>query len=312
MIKMHVLVTGGAGFIGSHVVEALLARGDTVTVVDNFSTGKMENLPKGHKNLAVHNNDVININTVMKASRPDAVVHLASPTSVQESMQNPQKYHEQITIATEKVLKWALKAGIRKVTITSSAAVYGNTENLPVKESEPTMPLSPYAKSKLEAEKLAGSYAQNHKMNTVVLRLFNVYGPGQDPNSPYSGVISKFFKAAKDNQPPTIFGNGKQTRDFVFVHDVVSAILAGVDKQTEPGITVNIGSGKETTINDLANAVIRLCNKDLKPVHEQARQGDVLRSCADITLAKKHLGFEPEFSLEEGLKKTLEWFNAHW
>jgi UDP-glucose 4-epimerase len=308
---MHVLVTGGAGFIGSNLVDALLAAGHRVTVIDNFSAGKHANLQK-HSKLTVHELGVRDCAQIFSANEKiNAVVHAASPTSVPESLKNPTKYRQEITEATRILLESAHAACVKRFVFVSTAAVYGNPANTPITETTPIAPLAPYGTEKYSAEQLVREYALARKLVAVVLRLFNAYGPRQDASSPYSGVVSLFMQCARENKPIVIHGNGNQTRDFVYVADVVQAILLALEKNVEPGLTVNIGTGKKHTINELAQAVLTVAAKQLPVQNAAQRQGDIAHSCADISKARATLGYEPKVNFEEGLQKTWEWFNAN-
>jgi nucleoside-diphosphate-sugar epimerase len=326
---MHVLVTGGAGFIGSRLIKMLRKQSHDVDAIDNHSNSpavskRREKDLEHDKEVEVWDIDIKDTNTVLKYLKKrkdlkeqdqtpavDAIVHLAAPISVAESMNNAQKYCDEIHRGTISVLEAAKMYSIKKVILASTAAVYGNTERLPVTEHVKTDPQSPYAISKLAAEGIARMYSREHGIETVILRFFNVYGPDQDPSSGYSGVISKFMLQAKEKKPFIIFGDGKQTRDLIYVDDIVLAVTSAIEKHVEPGIVINVGSGKETSILDLAQATAKVAGVPYKVEHKEPRKGDILRSEAAIDRAKSKLGFEPKTSLEEGLKQTWDWFKDY-
>jgi UDP-glucose 4-epimerase len=313
---MHVFVTGGAGFIGSNLIVELCAQGHRVSGLDKYAAGAIAR-ERAQKLRAAHgvvlderDTHDIKASIAALAERPDAIVHLAGPISVPESLTNPEKYRRDITEATGCVLEAARALGIKRVVFASTAAVYGNPAALPVSERTPIDCLSPYAKEKYEAERLMRAAASEHGVETVILRFFNVYGSGQDPTSAYSGVVSKFMERVASGLPPMMYGDGLQTRDFVHVSDAVAAIIAGLTRNVRPGATVNIGSGKATSIVELARAVVRLGGTALEPQSVPAREGDIRHSVADIALARKELGYAPQTALKEGLRLTWEWFRG--
>lgn len=299
-----VLVTGGAGFIGSHVVEKLPSKGYNVVVIDDLSKGVSKNLSKvGHlvKVVEADVRDEHIVKGVLKGV--DYVIHLAALVSVEESIEKPSLYHEVNAIGTFNLLQCSAKAGVKRFTFVSSCAVYGDPKSLPIKETDAVNPLSPYAESKLVAEEYCRAFSGQFKLGAAVLRLFNVYGPRQ-ANSEYSGVITKFLERLRLRQPPVIYGDGEQTRDFIFVEDVVEYAVRALE--TVPNMTVNIGSGKATTINELARLVQQIAGTlDMKSVHLQPKKGEIRHSLADISLSRVVLGQIPVTSLEEGLGKTI-------
>ena len=287
---MRVLVTGGAGFIGSHIADAF----DDVRVLDNLSSGFRVNVKDSAEFIE---GDITNFDVVNKAMKDiDYVFHLAAFISVPDSVKFPEKTFEINVKGTENVLKAAKENGIKKVIFTSSAAVYGDNPNLPLKEDAELKPLSPYGKTKLEAERLCEQY------NAVCLRPFNAFGPRQNPNSPYSGVISIFINNALQNKDLVIYGDGTQTRDFVFVGDLVNAQMLAMKKGS--GV-YNVGSGRQISVNELSKKVIELTGSKSKIRYAQPRKGEIKHSLADISRIKK-AGFEVEHSFEEGLKKSEE------
>lgn len=301
LLNQHVLVTGGAGFIGSHIVPALQEAGAHVTVIDDLSTGSAENVPEGVPLIHGSILDRKLVKTAMHNCR--YVIHLAAFISVPGSFEDPETCRRVNVEGTEVLLDVATESEVERVVFNSSCAVYGGTSEEPLHESDATAPGSPYAESKLLGEELIANFrADQH--GGVSLRLFNVFGPRQDPDGPYAAAIPKFLEALCAGQQPVIFGDGLQTRDFIFVEDVVRATGAAllVDKAT-PSV-FNVGSGQEHTILEVLIGLAAALNLPVHPRFESPRQGDIRRSCASIELAKKFLDFTPEVSLEEGLKKT--------
>lgn len=313
---MHVFVTGGAGFIGSNLIAELRAQGHRISGLDQYAAGviarERANKLRAEHGVVLDERNVHDVKASIAAlaERPDAIVHLAGPISVPESVANPEKYHEDITEATARVLEVARELGIKRVVFASTAAVYGNPATMPVSERTPIDCLSPYAREKFNAEQLLRAAASEHGTESVILRFFNVYGQGQDPKSAYSGVVSKFMERVANGLPPVMYGDGLQTRDFVHVSDAVAAISAGLTRKVRPGITVNIGSGKATRIVELARAIVSLGGAVLVPESVPAREGDVRHSVADIGLAKNELGYAPQTALGEGLRQTWAWFRG--
>jgi len=301
-------VTGGAGFIGSHLVDRLIDEGFEVVVLDDFSTGSLENLRLhvGKDNFHIVKGDVRNRVDVKKAVEDvDYIFHLAAIVSVELSIKNPVLVEEVNVGGTLNLLEESLSLDLKKFVYVSSCAVYGNPKYLPIDEEHPTKPLSPYGVSKLTAEHYCKVFYRIYGLKTVCLRLFNVYGPRQAVG-PYSGVIAKFVDRLKNGKPPIIYGDGKQTRDFIFVEDVVDACLRAMDSKKCVGEVVNIGSGIETSINELAQVISRLFGiEEVKPVYAESRVGEIRRSCADISKAKKLLEFKSKISLEEGLRRFI-------
>jgi UDP-glucose 4-epimerase len=304
-----VLVTGGAGFIGSHVVDRFVNEGYRVNVIDNLSTGNLANISK-HINCGIVNfakADIRDRDAISKSARNvDAVVHLAAIVSVQFSMGKPGLTHKVNVEGTRNLLKSCISNGVNKIIFISSSSVYGAPRYLPIDEKHPTNPISPYASSKLEGECLCQEFANRSDRESAVLRLFNVYGPRQTPNE-YSGVITKFIEQTEKNEPLVIYGNGSQTRDFVHVTDVATAIVTLVKDDWE-GEIFNIGYGTAVSINDLAKIVMRLACRNCGVVYEPAKSGDILHSVADISKAKKTFRYTPEICLEEGLQDLLAYF----
>ncbi|HEY4055320.1 MAG TPA: NAD-dependent epimerase/dehydratase family protein [Kofleriaceae bacterium] len=303
------VVTGGAGFIGSHVVDALVRRGDRVVVLDDFSTGKLSNLAAHAQNdhLTIIEHDV----STGIASRlepygvPATIFHLAAQVSVVASIAHPLDDLRINYGSTLHVLEYAKSHVARpKVVLASSAAVYGDAAEPPVAEDVPLRPLSPYGMHKLASEFALGGYSATHGVPTAALRFFNVYGPRQDPSSPYSGVISIFADRARNGVPLKIFGDGKQTRDFVYVGDVVRALLAAA-AHPAPHLIANVGTGAEITITELARTLIELCGGTSTIEYAEARAGEIARSRARVDRLRDQLGIVAETVLAEGLRATL-------
>ena len=291
---MRALVTGGAGFIGSHLVDALLARGDAVSVVDDLSAGRREHVPG---DVPVHVVDIAEIAAAMAAERPEVVFHLAAQADVRRSVADPANDARINVASTASVLEAAHAVGVRRVLLASTGgALYGESATLPTPEDSPIAPFSPYGASKAAAETYLALYTRLHGLSTMSLRLGNVYGPRQDPNGE-AGVIAIFAGAAADGRPATVFGDGSQTRDYVYVADVVAAFLAAADIDATG--EVNIGTGVETSVRELAEAL------GVEILVAPARTGEVARSCLDIRRAAELLDWRPEVTLAEGLDRTL-------
>jgi len=303
----RVLVTGGAGFIGSHLVRALLARGDDVRVFDNLSTGARANLADLPVELLVA--DVGEADQVRAATRGvDTVFHLGAMISVPVSLENPANCYRTNVLGSLHVLEAARREQVRRVVLASSSAVYGDHDG-PVAEDAASRPMSPYASSKLAMEELARLYTSAMGLQTVCLRFFNVYGPRQDVHSPYAAVIPLFIEGLLDGRPPTIHGDGGQSRDFVFVEDVVQAMLQA-SQAAVAGQVFNIGQGQSWTVLELAETLAALVQESLPPVFGPTRAGDIRTSAADIGRATEALGYRPVWDLHQGLQATVEWTRA--
>jgi len=306
------LVTGGAGFIGSHVARALTLQGHEALILDNLSTGNEENVSAAGKNVQFVHGDVTDEATVEKCVRGvSGVFHLAAFISVPASMENPAECERINTGGTINVLEAARKAGVDRVVLSSSAAVYGDAPGLPKRETDSPQPMSPYAMSKLSGEWYLRIYASAYGMKTVSLRYFNVFGPRQDPSSQYAPVIPNFIHRLLEGKRPVIFGDGRQTRDFVFVHDVARANVLAMESEHAAGDVINIGLGRETSVLDLALMLSGAINPDLKPLHEDPRPGDIFRSVADVSKAKELLGFVPGTDMKKGLEETAGGFRKN-
>lgn len=310
------VVTGGAGFIGSSLVRALLADGERVLVIDDFSTGKRANLQGlDEARLQIVEADVsTGLDAAVSAvdaswGAPVAIVHLAAQVSVAASLEDPIGDAHRNHCATLHVLEFARKHPGARVVLASSAATYGGVDEVPVREASARWPLSPYGIHKFSSELSLRAYAEVHGVPTAALRFFNVYGPRQDPSSPYSGVISIFMTRGLAGEALTIFGKGEQTRDFVFVSDVVVAIRSAASSDFR-GEVFNVGTGHQTSIDTLARTVARLAGGGSQVVFAPARMGEVLHSCAELSHSKAVLGYEPSVSLERGLEQTLAWFRG--
>lgn len=305
---MQVLITGGAGFIGSHVAERLLARGESVRVLDNLSTGNLDNLPAGHPRLEFVRGDIRDPETVHRATEgADAVVHLAAVASVPASMEDPVGTHQTNFDGTLNLLVAAHAHGIRRFLYASSAAVYGDTAAIPVAESELPRPLSPYAADKLAGEHYLGYYVRTHSLNATAFRFFNIFGPRQDPASPYSGVISIFANRLKAGRGVTVFGDGRQTRDFVFVGDLAEILIDALGNEGLSGEVMNVGTGRECSLLDLLAALEALSGKRIEREHAPPRPGDIVRSCADVSRLRARFGRVPQTLIQEGLRELLRY-----
>jgi len=303
------LVTGGAGFIGSHLVEGLLARGYEVTVLDNYATGRHDNLARVVNQIHFVEGDVRNLTTVHSVMRKvDVVFHEAALPSVARSVKNPLESNEVNITGTLNVLVAARDAEVRRVVLAGSSSAYGNTPTLPKIETMPPDPLSPYAISKLAGELYARSFANLYGLSTATLRYFNVFGPRQDPTTQYAGVIAKFVTCALAGKPYPVNGDGEQSRDFSYIENVVQANLLAAEAKFEGGQVINIAFGQRTTLNQIIAALNELTGQNLPANYGPERAGDVRHSHADLTRAKQILGYAPVIDVREGLRRTLEWY----
>ncbi len=304
---MRTLVTGGAGFIGSHLVDRLLAEGHEVRVLDSFSTGKRENLAHVQERITLHEADVRDVAAVERAAEGcEVVFHEAAVVSVPYSVEHPQETHDVNLQGTLNVLLAARKHGVRRVVFASSAAIYGEEPTLPKSEIMIPEPIAPYGVEKLASEHYLHTFAKLYGVETVALRYFNVFGPRQDPSSPYSGVISVFVRRLLANEPITIFGDGQQSRDFVEVRDVVAANLLAATVPGVSGRVFNVARGERTTLLELAGLLGKLAGRDAGPNLAAERAGDIRHSHASIDRARAELGYVPQVAVSAGLTALFE------
>ena len=304
---MKILVTGGAGFIGSRLVERLLRIGHDVRVLDNFSTGHRANLAPFAVDIDIVEGDIRSHECVHNAVRGcDAVLHEAALPSVPRSIVDPLTSHATNATGTLNVLLAARDEDVRRLVFASSSSVYGAVEGLPKRETMQTMPISPYATAKLAAESYCRSFHEVYGLETVALRYFNVFGPRQDPNSEYAAVIPKFIAAYAAGRAPTIYGDGEQSRDFTYVDNVVDANLAALEAPGVSGRAFNIACGERITLNALTDELRAQMGVDIEPLHGPARPGDILHSLADVQRARDELDYEPRIGFSEGLRRTVE------
>ncbi|MGQ9456718.1 MAG: SDR family oxidoreductase [Anaerolineae bacterium] len=305
------LVTGGAGFIGSHLVETLVRQGRRVRVLDNFSTGKRSNLAPFLQAIEVMEGDLADLDTVRRAMEGVTwVLHQGALPSVPRSVEDPVAAHQSNATGTLHVLLAARDAGVRKVVYASSSAVYGDSEELPKREEMPPRPVSPYGVTKLLGEHYCQVFSQVYGLPTVSLRYFNVFGPRQDPTSQYAAVIPRFITALLRGEPPVVYGDGLQSRDFTYVGDVVAANLAALERETASGVVLNVACGRRHTLLELLAHLQRILDVDVAPVFEPPRPGDIRHSQASVERLEEVLGFRPQTPLEEGLRQTAAWFQA--
>ena len=306
------LVTGGAGFIGSHIVDALVQAGQTVRVVDNLSTGHRENLVQHSPGVVEFvEADLAESGVAAEAvAGIEHVLHIAAIPSVPRSVEDPITTHRANVDATLLLLEAARAAQVARLVFASSSSVYGNSPTLPKDEKMPTNPLSPYALQKLIGEQYVRLFHGLYGLDTVALRFFNVFGPRQDPSSPYSGVISLFTAALSERRRPTIHGDGRQTRDFTYVSDVAAGVIAASTAPGASGKVINLAPGGRVSLNSLFSVLRDVIGADVEPIHGPTRKGDVRDSQADNTLARELLGFDPQVTVEDGLRRTVEWFRT--
>ena len=303
------LVTGGAGFIGSHLAEALVGKGETVRIADSFITGNRRNLAAAGDRAELVEGDLADPAVAARAvAGMDYVLHQAAIPSVPRSVKDPATSNRANVDATLQLLIAARDAKVKRVVYAASSSAYGDTPTLPKREDMPTRPLSPYALQKLVGEQYMQLFTALYGLETVSIRYFNVFGPRQDPSSPYSGVIALFVTALLAGKAPTIVGDGGQTRDFTYVANVVDGVLRAATAPGASGEVINVATGRQISISELAKTLGEIIGVTAAPVHIDSRPGDVRDSLADVSKAKTILGYEPTVGLEEGLRKTVDWY----
>jgi UDP-glucose 4-epimerase len=308
----RVVVTGGAGFVGSNTVKRLLQSGASVVVLDDFYTGAEDNLPSSAANLEVIRGSVTDFDLVQTVIKHDDVVIHEAARNIIVSTRNPREDYEVNIGGTLNVLLAAREIGVRRVVYTSSASVYGNPRYLPINEDDATNMLSPYSVSKFAGENYCRAFYESYGLSTAVVRYSNVYGPGQRPDNPYCGVVSKFFEAASAGEPPRIHGDGEQTRDFTFVDDAVEATLLAAFTAKADGQVYNVGTGRETTINQLARIIIEITQAKVEPSYVDRRDIDnIRRRVVNIEKIRRELRWVPSVTVEQGLRRTCDWMRIH-
>jgi len=306
------VVTGGGGFIGSHIVEELLRRNEIVRVIDNFSTGKWENVEPFEGGAEIIEADIAegkNLPRFLEGA--DYVIHQAAIPSVPKSILDPVKSHHANVNGTLQLLNASREADVKRVVYASSSSVYGDSPTLPKHEGMMPNPLSPYGAQKLFAEIYCQVFSRAYGLETVSLRYFNVFGPRQDSTSQYSGVLALFIPAVLQSKRPTIYGDGLQSRDFTYVQNVVEANLLACTVPSVAGQVFNVACGDRITVNSMLQQINKITGKDIAPIYADPRPGDIKHSQADITRAKEHLGYQPKISFEEGLRNTIEWYRRN-
>jgi nucleoside-diphosphate-sugar epimerase len=309
---MRYLVTGGAGFIGSNTVDELVRRGHSVVVLDDLSSSKEENLTEVRSKITFMNGSVTELETVQKAmQQAEYVIHLAARTSVPRSVKDPLETNRINVEGTLNVLLAARDNEVKRVVFAASSSAYGETPTLPKVETMKPQPISPYGVSKYVGELYASAFGKCYGLENVCLRYFNIFGPRQDPDSPYSGVLSRFATAFLEGDQPTVFGDGEQTRDFTFVENAVQANLLACEASGASGSVFNVGTGARISLNQTLQLLRKISGKKLEAKYDPPRDGDIRDSQADITRARQVLGYEPAVFFEEGLQKTFEWYREH-
>jgi UDP-glucose 4-epimerase len=305
------LITGGCGFIGSHLVAALVERGDTVRVLDNLSTGRRENLGALSADVELLEGDLRDAEGVRRAVEGvEYVLHQAALASVPRSVEAPIPTHEADATGTLHVLVAAREAGVRRVVYAGSSSAYGDSPTLPKQEDMPVRPLSPYAAAKLAGEHYCAAFARSYGLETVTLRYFNIFGPRQDPQSQYAAVVPRFATAMLAGRPPTIYGDGTQSRDFTYVDNAVQANLLALDAPNAVGESINVACGERYSLLDLVGALNAVLGTAIVPHHDPRRTGDVMHSLASIEKAERLLGYRPHVTFPEGLRRTVAWYQA--
>lgn len=308
---MRYLVTGGAGFIGSNTVDELVRRGHSVVVLDDLSAGKEENLAEVRNKITFMKGSIIDIEVVRKAMHEaDFVLHLAARTSVPRSVKDPVETNRINIDGTLNVLVAARDAKVKRVVFAASSSAYGETPTLPKVETMQPAPISPYGVTKYVGELYAQTFGRCYGLENVCLRYFNIFGPKQDPSSPYSGVLAKFCTCFLEEAEPVIFGDGEQSRDFTFVENAVQANLLACEAPNVSGRTFNVGTGGRFTLNQTVELLGKISGNTLQPKYEPPREGDIRDSQADITQARLCLGYDPPVHFEEGLARTFDWYRT--
>jgi UDP-glucose 4-epimerase len=308
---MRYLVTGGAGFIGSNTVDELVRRGHSVVVLDDLSSGKEENLSDIRNKITFIKGSITDIEVVRKAMHEaEYVLHLAARTSVPRSVKDPIETNKINIDGTLNVLVAAKELKVKRVVFAASSSAYGETPTLPKVETIQPQPISPYGVTKYVGELYGQTFGRCYGLENVSLRYFNIFGPRQDPSSPYSGVLAKFCTAFLEETQPVVFGDGEQTRDFTYVDNAVQANLLACEAPNVSGKVFNVGCAARISLNEVLHALAKITGKPLEAKHEPARDGDIRDSLADISQAKEFLGYNPQVSFEDGLSRTLEWYRA--
>ncbi len=305
------LVTGGAGFIGSHIAEALVTRGDRVRVLDDLCTGHLSNLEHLGKQIEFIKGNVTDVSVVAAAVKGvDCIFHEAALASVPRSIEQPLDTNAACVTGTLTVLDAARKAGVRRLVYAASSSAYGDQPTSSKRETDLPSPISPYGAAKLAGEQYCAAFAATYGFEAVSIRYFNVFGPRQDPHSQYSAVIPLFITAMLRGQQPTIYGDGNQSRDFTYVANVVHGNLLAADAKQVAGRTINVANGRSTSLLELIDILNQLLGTNVRPIHAPPRVGDVRESLADITLAREHLAYEPKVGFEEGLRRSIDYYRS--
>lgn len=310
---MRYLVTGGAGFIGSNIVDELVRRQHKVVVFDDLSTGKKENLAGVRGNIEFHENSITDLAALQAAAKDaDFVIHLAARTSVPRSVENPLETNSVNIDGTLNVLVAARDAKVRRFVYAASSSAYGETPALPKLETMEPSPISPYGLTKYVGEIYAQVFGRVYGLENTSVRFFNVFGPRQDPTSQYSGVLSRFMLAVIEGKQPVIYGDGEQSRDFTYIDNIVDETLRACEAKDASGMVFNGGTGARITLNEVLKLLGKITGKKVEAQYEAPRPGDIRHSQADVTLAHKVLGYTPAVDFEEGLRRTWEWYKAHY
>ena len=306
---MRYVVTGGAGFIGSNIVDELVRRGESVVVLDDLSAGKEDNLADIRNKISFIKGSINDIEAIRRSMQEaDYVIHLAARTSVPRSVKDPVETNRVNIDGTLNMLMAARDAKVKRVVLAASSSAYGETPTLPKIETMQPEPISPYGVTKYACELYAQAFGRVYGLQSVSLRYFNVFGPRQDPGSPYSGVLSKFCSAFLEGTDPVVFGDGEQTRDFTYIENVVQATLLACDAPAASGKVVNVGTGERISLNRTLELLREISGNALEAKYEPAREGDIRDSQADITLSRELLGYDPTVNFAEGLRRTFTWY----